>query len=172
METFAEPSAGGAATQAAKYVAMEFKKPTPLDSIEKAYDIRCKGPDGLAQLNTENVTISNIPLYDMRSIVDTLSLDVQGFLVVDLPSRMNYADFFDEEKLRTVYAEEIRSYLLDSLGATCVFFHECVVSSSVRTVFQKVARSPCPRSESVARTEKRKMDTENLPQRLMVASGP
>jgi hypothetical protein len=126
MDTFTEAYACGEKAQPVKYVSMKFKKPAPHDSIEKAYDIRCKSPNGLAKTNLAHVTTHNIPLYDMRPILDTLSLDVQGFLVAELQSRMSYEDFFDEEKLRTVYAEEIRAYLLESLGATCVYFHECV----------------------------------------------
>ena len=65
----------------------------------------------------------------MRPLKGNLSLDREGVLIVDLPTRMSYEDFLEEEKLKTIYAEELRECLLSVLGARVIFIHECVVSS-------------------------------------------
>jgi hypothetical protein len=110
-----------------KFASINFKKPTSRDAVEKAYDVRCKPPPNLNKTNIEHVKVYDVPLYDMRPILDTLSLDAQGFIATSMPSSMSYDDFFDQDKLQNVFAEEVRSHLLKSLGASCIFFHECVV---------------------------------------------
>lgn len=109
---------------------IKFKVKADHDLTEKAYEVRCTPPDDLPRLNFEQQWVENVPIYDMRPFLPELSLDTQGFVAVELPTKMAYEDFFHEEKLRTVYAEEIREYLKNYLGASCIFFHECVVRSN------------------------------------------
>ncbi|KFY97749.1 hypothetical protein V500_01933 [Pseudogymnoascus sp. VKM F-4518 (FW-2643)] len=109
---------------------IKFKVKADHDLTEKAYEVRCTPPDGLPRLNFEQQWVENIPVYNMRPLLAELSLDTQGFVAVELPTKMAYEDFFHEEKLRTVYAEEIREYLKNYLGASCIFFHECVVRNN------------------------------------------
>lgn len=109
---------------------MKFKEPSELDHIEKPFDIRCEHPEDIPSTNINGIWIQDIPIYDMRSSLPGLSLDVQGFVVTNLTSTLKYEEFFDEQKLKVVFAEELRAHLLNLLGAKCVFFHECVVSIS------------------------------------------
>ena len=57
-------------------------------------------PDGTPKSNivTEAHTV---PVFDMRPVADGLSLDVQGFALVDAPTAV--ADFYDEAALRATY---------------------------------------------------------------------
>ncbi|KKK19977.1 hypothetical protein ARAM_004919 [Aspergillus rambellii] len=110
------------------HAGLKFKEPNEQDKIQKPYEIRCIPPEGMPRANFNASIVPNVPIYDMRPLVPSLSLDREGFQVTRLQSKLRYEEFFDEEKLKTVYAEEIRYYLLHTLGASVVFFHECVVS--------------------------------------------
>lgn len=121
------------AANPALFASMKFKKPTPLDLEEKPYDIRCLHPEDIPPTNVQVAWMHDIPIHDMRPLRPTLSLDTQGFVVADMESRLTYDELFDEEKLRSVFADEVRTYLHDWLGAKCVFFHECVIRKRNRS---------------------------------------
>ncbi|KAL3477394.1 hypothetical protein BJX99DRAFT_226210 [Aspergillus californicus] len=110
---------------------LEFKEPSSEDEAEKPYEIRCVPPNGMPERNFKSTVVPKVPICNMRPLIPCLSLDVQGFLVADLKSQLQYEEFFVEERLKAVFAEEVRSYLLDSLGASRVFFHECVIRQTV-----------------------------------------
>jgi hypothetical protein len=116
-------------------MACQFKKPSDRDLTHKAYEIRCIPPPNLPRINFEHHWVNDIPIHDIRDIQGQLSLDVQGFIVGVLPSQMPYEDFFEQKKLQAGYAEQLREYLLEILGAQCVYFHECVVSASLDAEF-------------------------------------
>lgn len=107
---------------------MRFLKPNSWKSTEKLYELEYDPSDNLAERNYETQQVNDIPIYDMRPLKGKLSLDREGVLIIDLPSRMAYEDFLNEEELKKVYAEELRECLLNVLGAQGIFIHECVVS--------------------------------------------
>ncbi|KKK14831.1 hypothetical protein AOCH_003531 [Aspergillus ochraceoroseus] len=111
------------------HAGLKFKEPNEQDKIQKPYEIRCIPPEGMPRANFNASIVPNVPIYDMRPLVPSLSLDREGFQVTRLQSKLRYEEFFDEEKLKTVYAEEIRYYLLHTLGASVVFFHDDETSS-------------------------------------------
>ena len=74
-------------------------------------------PDGVAKSNivTEAHTV---PIFDMRPVADSLTLDVQGFALVDAPTSV--ADFYDEAQLQSVYYREAEDLVKQATGATRV----------------------------------------------------
>lgn len=113
---------------------LNFIKPGSWPASEKPYEILYKPTDGTPNLNYSLEEIHDIPIYDLRVKKGQLSLDREGYLVADIPSHLSYEEFWDESKVRSVYAEEIRAYLLSCLGARACYIHECVVSSTCFSV--------------------------------------
>ncbi|KAI0147059.1 hypothetical protein GGR57DRAFT_264726 [Xylariaceae sp. FL1272] len=114
---------------------MRFLKPNSWDPSEKLYELEYLPNDGLAERNYQTHQVDGIPIRDMRPLKGKLSLDREGFMILDLPSHMMYEDFLDEAKLREVYAEELRTCLLKALGASAVFIHECVIRKRAKPGF-------------------------------------
>jgi hypothetical protein len=71
-----------------------------------------------------------IDIHDVRPRKDTLSLDREGFQILDLESKLQYQDFFDKDKVKEIFMEELRIALLKLLGARGLFFHEIVVRTT------------------------------------------
>lgn len=107
---------------------MNFIKPGSWPESEKPYEILYTPTNGFPTLNY-SLEVHDIPIYDLRSKKGQLSLDREGYIVADLPRRLSSEDFWDENKLRSIYSEEVRTYLLSLLGARACYIHECVVSS-------------------------------------------
>ncbi|UJO22527.1 Oxidoreductase [Fulvia fulva] len=59
----------------------------------------------------------NIQVRDVRTSLDQLSLDRNGFEVHDFHTTLAYEDFDDKDRLEDVYLAEIRAHLLSSLKA-------------------------------------------------------
>lgn len=72
-----------------------------------------------------------IQIHDVRPHKNTLSIEQEGFEILHLESKLEYQDFFDEEKVKAIFIEELRPKLLDLLGASGVFFHETLVGPHV-----------------------------------------
>jgi hypothetical protein len=58
---------------------LKFKEPTAQDLVEKPYDIRCIPPEGMPRMNFRGFWVRDIPIFDMRPLLPSFSLDVQGF---------------------------------------------------------------------------------------------
>jgi len=87
-------------------------------------------PDGdIPRCNFSLIEHDNVPIHDLRPEKGQLSLDREGYMVVDLESSLDYDDFYDEEKLKRTYLNELKHMLRECLGARAVFVHECVVGS-------------------------------------------
>lgn len=108
---------------------LKFVKPGSWPVGEKLYDLLYTPTDGFPMSNYQLEAVHNITVHDMRPMIKDLSLDKHGFVVMDMPSQLEYEDFGNESLMRNVYAEELRETLLARLGARAVYFHECVVSS-------------------------------------------
>ncbi|KAF2235632.1 hypothetical protein EV356DRAFT_514155 [Viridothelium virens] len=106
---------------------MVFLKRDSWPSNEKPYVLLYPPSDDLSQSNYTDEPVDDIPIHDMRPLIDELSLDREGFMVGKLDSRLSYTDFANETKLRSVYADEVRRYLLNLLGARPAYIHECVI---------------------------------------------
>lgn len=58
-----------------------------------------------------------IPIKSMRSLAPTLSLDVQGFEVHHLDSKMEHHDFTDDAVISKIYIDELEKHFKKNLGA-------------------------------------------------------
>ena len=102
---------------------------------EKPYSMRYPPETDIPQSNFIQDK-QQVRLRDMRQYMDKLSFDDCGFQVMDLQSSMSYQDFKDENKVKTVYREEIAANLKSLLGATHVLVLDHVVSPLLRLHFE------------------------------------
>jgi hypothetical protein len=59
-----------------------------------------------------------VPIADMRAVADTLSLDREGFELLESPTAVK--DLYDDEAVEGAYYEEIEALLRERLGASRV----------------------------------------------------
>ncbi|KAI9004991.1 hypothetical protein DFJ74DRAFT_612543, partial [Hyaloraphidium curvatum] len=70
------------------------------------------------------------PVIDLRSVDATeFTLDVNGFKVINEPTAMAPDDFYDEEKLKTVYHPEVERLIKKHTGATRTLVFDTIVRS-------------------------------------------
>ncbi len=74
-------------------------------------------PDGTAKTNIVNDP-HTVSIFDMRPIADGLSLDRQGFALVDAPTTVT--DFYNEAQLQSVYYPEAEELVKQATGASRV----------------------------------------------------
>jgi hypothetical protein len=63
-----------------------------------------------------------VPIYDMRPIRSEISLDRQGFALVDQKSAVK--DFWDDDEVRRVYYPEAERFIAEATGASRVFIFD------------------------------------------------
>ncbi|MDR3529750.1 MAG: CmcJ/NvfI family oxidoreductase [Rhodopila sp.] len=84
---------------------------------EKPHTYTYDPPDGVPKTNIVNEP-HTVQISDMRPIADGLTLDVQGFALVDAPSSVT--DFYDEAQVRTTYYREAENLVKQATGANRV----------------------------------------------------
>ena len=72
------------------------------------------GADGLERKSTTVIDSQIVAIADARPQRATLSIDVEGFELVDQPTAMT--DFLDEDQLRTVYYREVEALIAARAG--------------------------------------------------------
>jgi hypothetical protein len=82
-----------------------------------AYDRDDNDPPAVMPLEPHKMQI-----HDLRPIGHELSLDVQGFALVE--QRSAVGDFWDDDEVRRVYYPEAERFLLDHTGASRVFIFD------------------------------------------------
>lgn len=110
---------------------MNFIDRESVPNDEKPYLMMYQPAHNIRTSNFKWTPVKDVPLHDMRPRMETLSLDKEGFIVAKLESRLSYEELLDAEKLRSVYAEEVRKLVLEKLGARSAYIHECVVSTII-----------------------------------------
>lgn len=103
-----------------------FLKRLPLYCEEKPYSLRYTPPSGFPRANIE-VEQHEILVDDIRPHLASLSLAKDGCEVLPITSRMQYADFDDEETIKAVYLREVADLLCRRLGAQRVQIFEHTV---------------------------------------------
>ncbi|EME81578.1 uncharacterized protein MYCFIDRAFT_121755, partial [Pseudocercospora fijiensis CIRAD86] len=98
---------------------IKFCKRDPKWSHEKAFNLSYLPPPGTQKTNVDHEDI-DVTIHDIRPRKDSLSLGREGFQILDLESKLEYEDFFDQEKVQSIFAVELREVLLKSLGASGV----------------------------------------------------
>jgi hypothetical protein len=110
-------------------------------------------PPGIARSNTVHET-HRVPIYDVRAIASEVSLDQQGFALLQQPSAVR--DFYDENEVRTIYYPEAERLLTEVTGANRVFIFDHTVRRRVHGADDRavgVPRQPATRVH-VDHTEK------------------
>jgi len=69
-----------------------------------------------------------VPIYDGRAIANDLSLEREGFIFVQHPTKVK--DFYDEAELRTVYYAEIEQLVKQTSGAKRVLVFDHTLRSA------------------------------------------
>ncbi|KAF1344240.1 hypothetical protein BDV97DRAFT_364146 [Delphinella strobiligena] len=103
-----------------------FLKKLSLYETEKPYSLRFTPPEGFPRANVA-LESHNIPVHDIRSSKDELSLEKNGLAIMDLDTRMKYEDFDNEQAIREVYLREVSEALQGYLGASHVQIFEHTV---------------------------------------------
>jgi len=93
---------------------------------KKPYELLYDTPELTRGCNFDEV-VESVEIEDFRPLKGKLSLDKDGFMLVDLPRSMPYEDFFDEEALKEGFVSDAKDILLNVCGATAVYIHECVI---------------------------------------------
>jgi hypothetical protein len=86
-------------------------------TAEKPHTYTYDPPEGVAKTNIVNDPHS-VPVFDMRLIAPDLSLDTQGFVLVDAPTQVR--DFYDESQLQATYYPEAEQLVKQATGASRV----------------------------------------------------
>jgi hypothetical protein len=86
-------------------------------TAEKPHTYTYDPPDGVAKTNIVNDP-HTVPVFDMRPIAGDLSLDTQGFVLVDAPTQVR--DFYDESQLQATYYPEAEQLVKQATGASRV----------------------------------------------------
>jgi len=86
-------------------------------TAEKPHTYTYDPPEGVAKTNIINDP-HTVPVFDMRPIAGDLSLDTQGFVLVDAPTQVR--DFYDESQLQATYYPEAEQLVKQATGASRV----------------------------------------------------
>jgi hypothetical protein len=70
-----------------------------------------------------------VPIYDARSVVDSISLDREGFALVRQRSAVR--DFYNDDEVRSTYYPEAERLIKDATGADRVFIFDHTVRKRV-----------------------------------------
>ena len=84
---------------------------------EKPYTLAYDAPPGVPRTNMKPDTRS-LPIYDMRPIAGDVSLDREGYALLDVPTVAR--DLYDEDELRRVYYPETERIVAAATGGNRV----------------------------------------------------
>ncbi|KAF2120272.1 hypothetical protein BDV96DRAFT_642114 [Lophiotrema nucula] len=132
---------------------------------EKLYGLDYEAPHGFPPKNfdTEGVQVT---LHDIRPFKTKLSLDKEGFCILDLQSKMEYSDFFIRDKVQSIFAEELREAVRKLLGARGVYLHECVLRKREPTYGTPEASNPVGQPIPTAHADYTKAEIIRIIERL------
>src|SRR3546814_8944317 len=104
---------------------LNFLRPMERRPVAYQYD----PPPGVP-VRTGDYDPHQISIRDGRPIAGDLSLDVEGFALVDAPSV--FADFGDEQAIRSVYYAEVERLIAAATGAARVINFDHNIRSAAR----------------------------------------
>lgn len=100
-----------------------------LPMTDKPVNYTYEPPAGIPRQSGLSVAYE-VPIYNARSIAADLSVDREGFALVEQHSAVQ--DFYNEEEVRRVYYPEAEQFLKELTGATQVVVFDHVVRNSQR----------------------------------------
>nr|WP_294523035.1 CmcJ/NvfI family oxidoreductase [uncultured Rhodopila sp.] len=108
-------------------------------TADKPHTYTYDPPDGVARTNIVNDP-HVVPIFDMRPIADGLSLDAQGFALIDAPTAVD--DFYDEAQLRSVYYQEAEGLVKQATGANRVMVFDHTIRRREQGVEDRTHGTP------------------------------
>lgn len=81
-----------------------------------------------------------VPIHDVSAIASDISLDREGFAVLNQHSAVQ--DFWDEDELRRVYYPEVRRVIAETTGASQVYIFDHTLRRRVRGAEDRAAGAP------------------------------
>jgi hypothetical protein len=105
---------------------LSFLADDELYKTERPYSLKFEAPDGLRRSNIL-VEKHQQAIQDARGLEKRLTMEDNGFALVDLDTEMTYDDFEDEERVKAVYLVEVAGMLQSLVGASRVQVFEYVV---------------------------------------------
>jgi len=94
-----------------------FLEPDKKHQSEKPYKLQYDPGEGIPRWNCRNQSQSGILIHDIRGKEKQFTVERQGFAVLNLTSRLQAEDFYDEKKVKKVYYDELRQLLKSTFGA-------------------------------------------------------
>lgn len=106
---------------------------------EKPHVYTYDPPAGVPKTNIVSEAHS-VPIFDMRPVADGLSLDVQGFALVDAPTEV--ADFYDEAQLKATLYREAEDLVKQATGASRVVVFDHTIRRREQGVEDRAPGTP------------------------------
>lgn len=120
-----------------------------LYKTEKPYEMRFNPPGDFPRKNLQITKYFDISVADIRGHEDSLSIDRNGFRIMEVEELMSAEDFDDDATIRARYLPQIAEELKICLGASRVQIHDYLVCSGTYTCVLEVLRLKVSRSEKV-----------------------
>jgi hypothetical protein len=108
-------------------------------TAEKPYTYTYEPPAGTPRTNIM-ASGHRVPVFDMRPIADSLSLDVQGFELHQAPTRVT--DYYDEAQLRDVCYREAEQLVKQATGASRVVIFDHTIRRREQGVEDRTPGTP------------------------------
>jgi hypothetical protein len=106
---------------------------------EKPHVYTYDPPDGTPKTNIIPEA-HTVPIFDMRPVADGLTLDVQGFALVDAPTTVT--DFYDEAQLEATYYREAAELVKQATGASRVVVFDHTIRRREQGVEDRTPGTP------------------------------
>jgi hypothetical protein len=129
--------------EALPYVEAELHYLAPM--AERPRNYTYDPPAGVPRSNSSHET-RRLPVYDARSLASDVSLDGEGFAIVQHRSAVR--DFYDDDEVRRIYYPEAERFIAQVTGAKRVFIFDHTQRRRVRGAedrAQGVPRQPATR---------------------------
>ncbi len=108
-------------------------------TAERPHTYTYDPPAGVAKTNIVNEPHS-VPIFDMRPLSDGLTLDGQGFALVDAPTAVT--DFYDAAQLTATYYPEAERLVKQATGASRVVVFDHTIRRRTQGVEDRTPGSP------------------------------
>jgi hypothetical protein len=112
--------------EALSFVTAELNYLTPIKDRPRTFTF--EPPPGEPQSNVVPEPHA-VPIYDARSVVDSISLDREGFALVRQRSAVR--DFYNDDEVRSTYYPEAERLIKEATGADRVFIFDHTVRKRV-----------------------------------------
>ncbi len=124
-------------TQASASIEAEMDFLAPMS--ERPYHYTFEPPPGEVRTNAIYAP-HRVPIHDLRPLAPGLSLDREGFALIDSESAV--ADFYDEDELRRVYYPEAERIVAEATGGARVVIFDHTIRQRVPGLEDRTKEGP------------------------------